>query len=106
MDMTSGKIHKEDGNGGWLPYGFGLLGEESCTKTLQKFYVNCIFLPLQTAAHPAILNSVILREKGGSSMMNWNWRDLDDVDESHAGGVDFSFFGPALDSFRGCGSLR
>lgn len=22
--------------------------------------------------------------------------------ESHAGGVDFSFFGPALDSFRGC----
>ena len=50
-------------------------------KTLQKFYVNCIFLPLQTAAHPAILNSVILREKGGSSMMNWNWRDLDDVDD-------------------------
>ena len=47
----------------------------------QKFYVNCIFLPLQTAAHPAILNSVILREKGGSSMMNWNWRDLDDVDD-------------------------
>ena len=81
MDMTSGKIHKEDGNGGWLPYGFGLLGEETCTKTLQKFYVNCIFLPLQTAAHPAILNSVILREKGGSSMMNWNWRDLDDVDD-------------------------
>ena len=59
-------------------------------------------------------------------MMNWNWRDLDDGDdliftdagwkhserwernpmESHAGGVDFSFFGPALDSFRGCGSLR
>ena len=81
MDMTSGKIHKEDGNGGWLPYGFSLLGEESCTKTLPKFYVNCIFLPLQTAAHPAILNSVILRENGGSSMMNWNWRDLDDVDD-------------------------
>ena len=38
-------------------------------------------MPLQTAAHPAILNSVILREKGGSSMMNWNWRDLDDVDD-------------------------
>ena len=28
-----------------------------------------------------VLNSVILREKGGSSMMNWNWRDLDDVDD-------------------------
>ena len=81
MDMTSGKIHLQERLGGCRHYAFGLLGEESCTKTLQKFYVNCIFLPLQTAAHPAILNSVILREKGGSSMMNWNWRDLDDVDD-------------------------
>ena len=37
-----------------------------------------LFIP---AARPAILDSVILREKGGSSMMNWNWRDLDDVDD-------------------------
>ena len=81
MDVTRGKIHKEGGNGGWFPYGFGPLEEESCTKTLQKFYVNCPFLPLQTAARPAILDSVILREKGGSSMMNWNRRDLDDVDD-------------------------
>ena len=55
--------------------------EKNPAQKLAKFYVNCIFLPLQTAAHPAILNSVILREKGGSSMMNWNWRDLDDVDD-------------------------
>ena len=59
MDMTSGKIHKEDGNGGWLPYGFGLLGEESCTKTLQKFYVNCIFLPLQTARRLTVSADVV-----------------------------------------------
>ena len=50
-------------------------------RMVSAYWENCIFLPLQTAAHPAILNSVILREKGGSSMMNWNWRDLDDVDD-------------------------
>lgn len=81
MDMTRGKIHKEGRKAGGIPPENGEFDEEKCTKTLQKFYVNCSFLPLQTAARPAILDSVILREKGGSSMMNWNWRDLDDVDD-------------------------
>ena len=81
MDVTRGKIHKEGGNGGWFPYGFGPLGEESCTKTLQKFYVNCSFRPLQMARQPVILYSGIQGKKGGITMMKWTWLDQDDVDD-------------------------
>ena len=41
MDMTRGKIHKEGRKAGGIPPENGEFDEEKCTKTLQKFYVNC-----------------------------------------------------------------
>ena len=41
MDMTRGKIHKEGRKAGRIPPENREFDEEKCTKSLQKFYVNC-----------------------------------------------------------------
>ena len=81
MDMTRGKIHKEGEKARGFPYGLRAEEEESCTKTLQKFYVNCSFPPLRKRFPSAILYTGIQIEKGGIAMMKWKWLDLDDVDD-------------------------
>ena len=81
MDMTRGKIHKEGEKARGFPYGLRAEEEESCTKTLQKFYVNCSFPPLRKRFPSAILYTGIQIEKGGIAMMMWKVCGHDDVDD-------------------------